>query len=88
MPKRYLGKVGLARTGGKQAILKRTDHRSIQRFVSHNGCTSFPEAQLRALRGYHEYAEHCKSFFEVSQRGSFSGAVTQDLICFCALNQE
>jgi hypothetical protein len=62
MPKRYLGKVGLARTGGKQAILKRADHRFIQRFVSHNGCTSFPEAQLRALRDYHEYAERCKSF--------------------------
>ena|SRR5258708_7631161 len=49
-------------TGGKQAILKRADHRFIERieFVSHNGRTSFP--QLRALGEYHECAERCKSF--------------------------
>ena len=61
---RLFGKVGLARKGGKQAILKRADHRFIERFefVSHNGRTSFPWAQLRAFREYHERAERCKSF--------------------------
>jgi len=36
-------RLGLARTGGKQAILKRADHRFIKRieFESHNGHTSF-----------------------------------------------
>src|ERR1700722_17118725 len=56
----FVQRVGLARTGGKQAILKRADHRFIERieFVSHNGCASFPQA----LREYHECAEGCKSF--------------------------
>ena len=53
VPKPGLERVGLARTGGKQAILKRADHRLNKRieFVSHNGFTSFP--QLRALEVYH-----------------------------------
>jgi hypothetical protein len=55
-------RVGLARTGGKQAVLKRADHRFIDgvELTLHNGRTSFP--QLRALREYHECAERCKSF--------------------------
>ena len=57
----FVQRVDLARTGGKQAILKRADHRFIERIelVSHNGSTSFP--QLRALRKYHECAERCKN---------------------------
>ena len=57
----FVWRVGLAKTGGKQAILKRADHRFIERieFVSHNGRTSFP--QLRALGAYHECAERSKS---------------------------
>ena len=41
----FVERVGLARTGGKQAILRRADHRFIKRieFVSHNGRTSFPK---------------------------------------------
>jgi hypothetical protein len=55
----FVQRVVLAGTGGKQAILKRADHRIIQRieFVSHNGNTSFP--QLRAPGEYHECAERC-----------------------------
>src|SRR5579862_3971530 len=55
-------RVGLARTGRKQAILERADHRFIERieFVSHKGHTSFP--QLRALGDYHERAGRGKSF--------------------------
>lgn len=58
----FVQRVGLAKTGEKQAILKRADHRFIERleFVSHNGLTSFP--RLRALGDYHECAERCKSF--------------------------
>ena len=42
----FVQRVGLApaRTGGEQAILKRADHRFIERIeiVSHKGLTSFP----------------------------------------------
>ena len=39
MTPNFVQEVGLARTGGKQALLKRADHRFIERieFVSHNG---------------------------------------------------
>jgi len=62
MAPNFVQRIGLARTGGKQAILKRADRRFIKRieFVSHNGCTSFP--QLRALGEYHDCAERCKNF--------------------------
>ena len=48
----------------------RADHRFIKRieFVSHNGRTSFPWAQLRALRDYHECAERCKSFSNIAEK--------------------
>src|SRR5580700_3311687 len=64
MAPNFVQRVGLARAGGKQAILKCADHRFIERseFVSHNGSTSFPWARLRALREYHAGAERCKSF--------------------------
>jgi hypothetical protein len=60
-------RVGLERTGGKQAILKRADHRFIERieFVSHNGHTSFAQAVQRAFREYHGCAElrkNCSGF--------------------------
>jgi hypothetical protein len=56
--------VGLARTGGKQVILKCAGHHLIERveFVSHNGRTSFPEMWLKTYERYHARAEHCKSF--------------------------
>jgi hypothetical protein len=43
MAPNFIQRVGLARTGGKQAILKRADDRFIERieFVWHNGHTSF-----------------------------------------------
>ena len=72
-------RVGLARTGGKQAILKRADRRLIKRieFVSHNGCASFP--QLRTIREYHEPpAERGESFSKTSQRSSFGCACPTD----------
>jgi hypothetical protein len=54
-------RVGLARTGGKQAILKRADHRFIEReFVSHIGYTSLP--RVRVSREYHE----CRAAARVS----------------------
>jgi len=67
----FVQRVGLAGTGGEQAILKRADHRFIERieFVSHNGRTSFP--QLRVLGEYHGCAESFNSFQETSQRSSF-----------------
>jgi hypothetical protein len=54
--------------GGKQVILKRTDHRFIKRIelVSHNGRTSFP--QSRALGDYHECANRGKSFSKKHRR--------------------
>ena len=44
LPK-FVEKVGLAGTGGKQAILKCADDRFFERieFVWHNGCTPFPK---------------------------------------------
>jgi hypothetical protein len=64
----FVERVGLARRGGKQAILKRADHRLNERieFVSHKGRTSFP--QLRAFRAYHERAERCKSFSKIAEK--------------------
>lgn len=43
MAPNFAKRVSLARTGGKQAILKRADHRFIKRIelASHNGRTSF-----------------------------------------------
>jgi hypothetical protein len=65
MAPNFVQRVGLARTGRKQAVLKRADHRFIERieFVSHNGRPPF-FAQLRALREYHERAERCKRVFQ------------------------